>query len=248
MKLIFSLFALSAIALFGAEPAALIKGTGPGWRAMTEVDFTNVNCKPDTWSWGKDGLIKCTGNPVGVIRTKKMVTNLELVVQWRHLKHAGNSGVFLWAMPESIKNLEAGKGRLPAGIEVQVLDLGYETNWEKNRGKPSNWFTSHGDVFPTGGARMKAFTPEITYTKKDGTKYVVGKPASSRSFPTQRLTKGVGEWNHYYIRAINGEVRLWVNGVEVSGGTECQPATGYLCLESEGAPIEFKGLRIRELP
>tara|TARA_Y100000589_G_scaffold109314_1_gene103863 strand:+ start:2718 stop:3464 length:747 start_codon:yes stop_codon:yes gene_type:complete len=248
MKLIFSLFALSAIALFGAEPAALIKGTGPGWRAMTEVDFTNVNCKPDTWSWGKDGLIKCTGNPVGVIRTKKMVTNLELVVQWRHLKHAGNSGVFLWAMPESIKNLEAGKGRLPAGIEVQVLDLGYETNWEKNRGKPSDWFTSHGDVFPTGGARMKAFTPEITYTNKDGTKYVVGKPTSRRSFPTQRLTKGVGEWNHYYIRAINGEVRLWVNGVEVSGGTECQPATGYLCLESEGAPIEFKGLRIRELP
>ena len=248
MKLIFSLFALSAIALFGAEPAALIKGIGPGWRAMTEVDFTNVNCKPDTWSWGKDGLIKCTGNPVGVIRTKKMVTNLELVVQWRHLKHAGNSGVFLWAMPESIKNLEAGKGRLPAGIEVQVLDLGYETNWEKNRGKPSDWFTSHGDVFPTGGARMKAFTPEITYTNKDGTKYVVGKPTSRRSFPTQRLTKGVGEWNHYYIRAINGEVRLWVNGVEVSGGTECQPATGYLCLESEGAPIEFKGLRIRELP
>ena len=68
------LFALSAFTLSGAEPAALIKGTGPGWRAMTEVDFTNVNCKPDTWSWGKDGLIKCTGNPVGVIRTKKMVT------------------------------------------------------------------------------------------------------------------------------------------------------------------------------
>jgi hypothetical protein len=36
--------------------------------------------------------------------------------------------------------------------------------------------------------------------------------------------------------------------VEVSGGTECKPATGYLCLESEGSPIEFKGLRIRELP
>jgi len=183
-----------------------------------------------------------------VIRTKKMVTNLELVVQWRHMKHAGNSGVFLWAMPESIKNLEAGKGRLPWGIEVQVLDLGYETNWEKGKGKPSNWFTSHGDVFPTGKARMKAFTPEITYTKKDGTKYTVGKPTSSRSFPTQRLTKGVGEWNHYYIKAISGEVRLWVNGVEVSGGTNCKPATGYLCLESEGSPIEFKGLRIRELP
>ena len=229
-------------------PKAFIDGSGPGWRALTEEDFTNVNCKEDTWAFGKDGLIKCTGRPVGVIRTKKMVTNLELVVQWRHIKPAGNSGVFLWAIPESIKNLEAGKGRLPAGIEVQVLDLGYETNWEKGKGKPSNWFTSHGDVFPTGGARMKAFTPQITYTRKDGSKYTVGNPKSSRSFPTKRLTNGVGKWNHYYIRAINGEVRLWVNGVEVSGGSDCKPATGYLCLESEGSPIEFKGLRIRELP
>ena len=66
--------------------------------------------------------------------------------------------------------------------------------------------------------------------------------------PLRGLTKGVGEWNHYYVRAINGEVRLWVNGEEVSGGTDCNPATGYLCLESEGSPIEFKNLRVRELP
>ena len=67
------------------------------------------------------------------------------------------------------------------------------------------------------------------------------------SFAGQELS-GVGQWNHYYVRAINGEVRLWVNGEEVSGGTNSKPGTGYLCLESEGAPIEFKGLRIRELP
>ena len=51
-----------------------------------------------------------------------------------------------------------------------------------------------------------------------------------------------------YVRAINGEIRLWVNGEEVSGGRNVRPATGYLCLESEGAPVEFKELRIRELP
>ena len=43
-----------------------------------------------------------------------------------------------------------------------------------------------------------------------------------------------------------GSIRL--NGEEVSGGTHVRPATGYLCLESEGAPVEFKELRIRELP
>ena len=50
------------------------------------------------------------------------------------------------------------------------------------------------------------------------------------------------------MRGINGEVRLWVNGEEVSGGTGAQPRRGYLCLESEGSPVEFRNLRIRELP
>jgi hypothetical protein len=223
-------------ALSAADPApkAFIDGHGKGWRALTEDDFVNVNCNEDTWSFGKDGLIKCTGKPTGVIRTQEMVTNLELVVQWRHLRNAGNSGVFLWATPESIKKLAAGQGRLPAGIEVQILDLGYAEHYKKRHKKPADWFTSHGDVFSTGGARIDPFPP-------------VG-PKGRRSFPTKNLSKGVGEWNHYYVRAINGEVRLWVNGEEVSGGTNSKPATGYLCLESEGAPIEFKGLRIRELP
>ena len=73
-------------------------------------------------------------------------------------------------------------------------------------------------------------------------------PNGTRSFPSEERTKPHGEWNHYYVRAINGEVRLWVNGKEVSGGTDCSVTSGYLCLEAEGSPIEFRNLRIRELP
>ena len=73
-------------------------------------------------------------------------------------------------------------------------------------------------------------------------------PNGSRSYPRRHMANGHGKWNQYYIRAINGEVRLWVNGEEVSGGTGCNPAEGYLCLESEGSPIRFRKLRIRELP
>ena len=46
-------------------------------------------------------------------------------------------------------------------------------------------------------------------------------PEGSRSFPRKNLSKGVDQWNHYYVRCINGEVRLWVNGEEVSGGNSC---------------------------
>lgn len=212
-------------------PKATIDGTGPGWRALGEADFVNVNCDRDTWTW-KPNLIQCTGKPVGVVRSQKPVTNFELVVEWQHLRSGGNSGVFVWVPMASLETLKP--NQLPHGIEVQVLDHGYTEQYEKSSGKKADWFTSNGDVFPVGTSNMKPFPPVA--------------PDGRRSFPTKNLSKGVGHWNHYYIRAINGEVRLWVNGEEVSGGTNCEPRTGYLCLESEGSPVEFRNLRIRELP
>ena len=240
---IISRFALlSCIALFSMKslscadgtvevPKATIDGTGPDWNDLGEKDFVNVNGNPDTWTW-KDGTAHCTGQPVGVIRSQKQYTNFELVAQWRHLKSGGNSGIFVWTAPAALENLPPGK-LPPGGIEVQVLDHGYKEQYEKG-GRKADWFSTNGDVFPVGSAKMKPFKPTS--------------PSGERSFPRKNLSKGVNEWNHYYIRAINGEIRLWVNGEEVSGGNECDPATGYLCLESEGAPVEFKGLRIRELP
>ena len=224
-------------------PRAFVDGAG--WTGLSLDDFVNVNGEPDTWT-EKDGVIVCTGKPLGGARTKQEYTNFELVVEWKHHTHAGNSGVFLWCPESAFTDLPPGK--LPrSGIEVQVLDLGYEENWEKSKGAPSDWFTSHGDVFPVGASTMKAFTPRIDYTV-DGKTYAVGKPDSARSFPTARRVRPAGEWNHYYVRAINGEVRLWVNGEEVNGGRECSPATGYLALEAEGALVEFRNLRLRELP
>lgn len=213
-------------------PRAFVDGTGPGWRALGEKDFVNVNCDPETWTW-KDGAVHCTGKPVGVTRSQKPVTNFELVAQWKHLRSAGNSGIFVWATEEALTGLKP-NSLPPGGIEVQVLDLGYTEQYEKSSGKKADWFTTHGDVFPVGKSKMTAFEPTA--------------PGGKRSFPRKNLSKGINEWNHYYIRAINGEVRLWVNGEEVSGGTNCEPRTGYLCLESEGSPVEFKDLRIRELP
>lgn len=213
-----------------APPRAFIDGTGLGWRELGESDFVNVNLDPDTYTW-KGGVAHCTGRPTGVIRTKKMYTNFELVAQWQHYQAGGNSGIFVWASENSIATLK--RNAYPQGIEVQVLDHGYTEKYEKQTNKKADWFTTNGDVFPVGGAKMKPFPPTS--------------PSGERSFPRKNLSKGIGEWNHYYIRCINGEVRLWVNGEEVSGGNEIEPRTGYLCLESEGAVVEFKDIRIREL-
>ena len=208
------------------RPRAFIDGTGPGWRDLVEGDFENVNCEPGTWTW-QGNSVACTGKPVGVIRSREQITNLELSLEWRHLSDGGNSGVFVWTPPATLDGLKP--GTLPGGIEVQILDHGYA-----KRHGPANWFTTDGDVFPVKGSKMKPFPPVA--------------PNGERSFPTKKLSRGTPEWNHYYVRAIAGEVRLWVNGEEVSGGTGCTPATGHVCLESEGAPVEFRNLRIRVLP
>ena len=212
-------------------PPEINRGVGPGWRDLRFDEFVNANCDDDTWT-AESGLIRCTGRPVGVLRSKDQFTNLELSLEWRHLQEGGNSGVFLWAPPGVFVNLP--KGSLPGGgIEVQILDHGYTANYEKG-GRKADWFTTHGDVFPVGSSKIKPFPPVS--------------PNGSRSFPSSDHSLGTPEWNHYYIRAVAGEVRLWVNGHEVSGGSDCQPATGHLCLESEGAPVEFRNLRIREVP
>jgi hypothetical protein len=223
MKHLLSL-ALTALAfpLFAADSDGFVSM----FNGRDLTGWTNINCAPETWTV-KDGNIHCTGRPVGALRTTRQYENFIMEVEWRHLQHGGNSGVFIWGTPISAPGVP-----FLRGIEVQVLDHGYATNYEKQNGKKSDWFTTHGDVFPIHGATM----------------IPLGKHRGSRSFPSEDRSKPSPEWNHYRIVCTNGSLRLHVNGKEVSGGDDCNYRKGYLALESEGAPVEFRNIRIKELP
>jgi hypothetical protein len=176
----------------------------------------------------RNGMIYCTGFPTGALRTTRQYENFILEVEWRHLSAGGNSGVFIWGSPINAPGVP-----FLRGIEVQALDHGYATQFEKRTGKKATTFTTNGDVFPIHGATMKPLNPS---------------PNGQRSFPMENRSKASPEWNHYRIVANNGSIRLHVNGKEVSGGDNCVYRKGYLALESEGAPIEFRNVRIKELP
>jgi hypothetical protein len=182
--------------------------------------WVNANCAPETWTV-RDGTIHCTGHPTGALRTDRQFENFILELEWRHLTSGGNSGVFIWGTPIAAPGVP-----FLRGIEVQVLDHGF------NIPGKNEWYTTHGDVFPIHGASMTPF----------------GRHNGQRSFPSEERSKGSPEWNHYRIVATNGVLRLSVNGTEVSGGRDCNYRKGYLALESEGAPVEFRNVRIRELP
>ncbi len=229
------LLLLTVTTLRADDPASfevtMFDTAAPGWRQLDGDDFVRVNGDDQTLVW-TGGVAQGSGTPIGVTRTKDPVTNFELVIEWMHQKPAGNSGVFAWVPIEALAELKPGE--LPrTGIEVQMLDHGY-TEKAAAAGRPTDWFTSNGDIFPVANSTMKPFPPLS--------------PNGSRSFPTAQTTNGAGQWNQYYVRGINGEIRLWVNGTEVSGGRDCNPASGHLCLESEGSPIQFRNIYLRELP
>jgi len=105
-------------------PAALIAAALTGVAADTKSvalfngkDFTgwklflpDENADPaNTWSV-KDGVIHCTGSPVGYMRTEKEYENYRLRVEWRFPGSPGNSGVLLHVQGDDMvwpKSIEA---------------------------------------------------------------------------------------------------------------------------------------------
>lgn len=213
------------VSMFGAM-ATLNAQEKEAWTPLFNgKDMTGwypVNVAPGTFT-AKDGMIISTGKPTGVLRTEKMYENFIVELEWRHMKAGGNAGLFIWG--DGIASVGIPFTR---GVEVQILDNAYDA-----KGK-NEWFTTHGDIFPIHGAKMK---PEW-------------KPAKSgvRSFPMEERSKSSPEWNHYRVVAKDGKVTLSVNGKEVTHGTECWPRKGYIFLESEGSECHFRNLRIQELP
>lgn len=76
-------------------------------------------------------------------------------------------------------------------------------------------------------------------------------PERTRGRNTKHLMKNeneLGEWNHYEIHCIGGDVVLMVNGKVLNTAENCAEVPGPICLQSEGAPIQFRNIRLFPLP
>ncbi len=187
--------------------------------------WVNVNTAEDTWSV-RDGLLVCKGLPIGVMRSEKQYENFLLHIEWRHMEAGGNSGVFVW----SEGKVAEGKN-LPKGVEVQMLELDWVNQHKGKDGKLPPIAYVHGELFGAMGA--------VT---------VPDNPRGSRSKSIENRCKGKGEWNVYDVVCVDGVIKLSVNGKFVNGIRQSSAKKGYLCLESEGAEIHFRNIRILELP
>jgi len=154
----------------------------------------------------KDGVLTCTGNPAGYIRTKEKYTNYVLQLDWRFspvTKKAGNSGVLLRVQePDQV---------WPKSIEAQLQS------------------GNAGDFWNIGDYQM---TADKARTNGRNTKKL------------KANENDIGEWNRYEIIVDHGTVALMVNGEELNRATGCAELPGYIGLQSEGAEIHFKNVRL----
>ncbi len=187
------------------------------------VNWIQVNTEAETWEVKGKELI-CSGHPIGVIRSEKRYENFLLHIEWKHMEPGGNSGTFVWSDAEPNDN------RLPNGVEVQMLELDWvKLNTKDGKTPPVAYV--HGELFGVGGVEI-----------------VPDNPRGRRSKSVENRCKGKGEWNTYEVVCVDGTIKLSVNGKFVNGISKSTKKEGFICLESEGAEIHFRNIKIIQLP
>lgn len=188
------------------------------------LKWIDVNTSKETWTVRKDGSLLCSGNPIGVARSENQYENFILHVEWKHNEPGGNSGVFVWSSA-----VPSPENRLPNGVEVQMLELDWVNRNIREGVKPPIAYV-HGELFGVGGVTTDTDNPRGT-----------------RSKSIENRAKGKGEWNTYDVICVDGVIKLSVNGKFVNGISKSTQKKGYICLEAEGAEIEFRNFKLIEL-
>ena len=201
----------------------------PAWRDLFNgrnlEGWVDVNTSPETWSV-RDGMLVCTGKPIGVMRSDRQYENFIQHIKWSHMTPGGNSGVFVWSEGKPAPN-----GPLPKGMEVQMLELDWINQHPKKDGTPNHPGYISGELFGANGVTC-----------------IPDNPRGSRSMSTEFRCKPHGEWNTYVVVCVDGVVKLSINGKFVNGVRNSSVKKGYLCLEAEGSEIHFRNIKIMELP
>lgn len=98
-------------------------------------------------------------------------------------------------------------------------------------------------LFIRSGKKVGANQINLAY-KSEGA-FLGGKLQGAKA--VGELQKPAGEWNEWRVLAEGEKLSFWCNGTKAWEGTGLKPEKGYLGLQAEGAALEFRNIRIREV-
>jgi hypothetical protein len=156
----------------------------------------------------RDGMIACTGQPFGFLRSKRVFRDFVLRAEWRFQegwepRPGGNA----WPNAGFFIHAREIKDGWPVSLEVQ------------------GYFGEAGSLFGVRG----------------------GKITGAKRGPFVKDRPPFGSWDQYEITSRGGKVTVILNGVLVNEGTDAWPPDGNICLQSEGWPVYYRNVAVKEL-
>lgn len=183
-----------------------------------------------TWSV-RDSVIYCTGDPFGYIRTDKPYQNYQFHAEWRWVtegvpENANRNSGFLLHVDNSNKVW-------PPFFECQL-----------HSGDAGD-FVHVGDI--TSKELLELREQRIKEAGDDSVKLERAKRTIVVPRQHESSEKPIGEWNIADITMQGNTAVAKINDVEQNHATGISVSTGHICLQSEGAPIEFRNIYIEPI-
>jgi hypothetical protein len=75
-----------------------------------------------------------------------------------------------------------------------------------------------------------------------------GKVKGAQRGPFVKDRPPFGSWDKYEITQQGGRIKIVLNGKPVNEGYDAEPSQGNICLQSEGWPVDYRNVAIKELP
>ena len=234
--LLAALFAF-IVPVFAADAAAprgnisLFNGRDlSGWTAVAKDNDPAVKT---TWSV-VDGILHCSGTPKGYLRTTKSYRDYRLTLQWR------------WVPAPPPVDEKGNPQRRNSGAMVHIQ--GEDTVWPKCM-ECQMFERQAGELWVIGidTAELAAYREKTANSAKD--QAARDKARKARHIPLEKPSENpFGEWNSYEIICRGNIIETRVNGVLQARATAVTVAEGFIGLQSEGAPVEFRNLELQPLP
>lgn len=134
---------------------------------------------------------------------------------------------------------------------VLRADWRFQKGWKQKAGSNQEWpnagFFIHAgpikDGWPTS-LEVQGYFGEV------GSMFGVrgGKITGAKRGPFVKENRPeFGTWDHYEVTSKDGKITIVLNGVLVNEGTGAWPEEGNICLQSEGWPVYYRNVEIKEL-
>ena len=141
-----------------------------------------------------------------------------------------------WRVADGVIKLSGG-AKPNLGSAKAYADFEMKFEWRAAQEKYNSGF------FIRSGEKVGA--NQINLAKGGEGAFIGGKITGA--VPVPKLQKPAGEWNEWRVLVVGDKVTFWCNGQLAWEATGLQPKEGYIGLQAEGAAMEFRKLRIREV-